>query len=430
MVNMEEMIREEIGKISELKERVLFKDIVEQIFLSLYETNREMYQTLEHRVMDELFFDINRYGVSSIVMDKHYIDHSHHLLSPIREKDLLEKSCTTETLKEDWKVKGKSRIKTLFMEADYLQIVAFLEKKTLKGSVITDRRELPVEFYLEQNTSYIEELDHLYKIFVQNGIPWKTLNTPYFYKFVDVYLTDKDIVFEAGESVVEIKVNLEEFTELAREYYIPLWNVRKLTLNSVGFPVPCTDYKNFEHTISIRDYGDSHVYLIDDTDSIFHLRQFPGKLVVTTKEAEARKWDIIMIRKGENKKFERYEVPLMENIRNESFPELFWKKQGVEVKTKAELSRFIQGFGLEKYIKFKNFVLNDVVEENKETYSMNPFIIDEVRRKDAAKQLILCFQGSQKLKWLQRDIMSFLVSEVQLLYPEYQCVGKLEECST
>ena len=61
---------------------------------------------------------------------------------------------------------------------------------------------------------------------------------------------------------------------------------------------------------------------------------------------------------------------------------------------------------------------------------MNPFIIDEVRRKDAAKQLILCFQGSQKLKWLQRDIMSFLVSEVQLLYPEYQCVGKLEECST
>lgn len=60
---MEEMIREEIGKISELKERVLFKDIVEQIFLSLYETNREMYQTLEHRVMDELFFDINRYGV-------------------------------------------------------------------------------------------------------------------------------------------------------------------------------------------------------------------------------------------------------------------------------------------------------------------------------------------------------------------------------
>lgn len=152
--------------------------------------------------------------------------------------------------------------------------------------------------------------------------------------------------------------------------------------------------------------------------------------MVTTKEAEARKWDIIMIRKGENKKFERYEVPLMENIRNESFPELFWKKQGVEVKTKAELSRFIQGFGLEKYIKFKNFVLNDVVEENKETYSMNPFIIDEVRRKDAAKQLILCFQGSQKLKWLQRDIMSFLVSEVQLLYPEYQCVGKLEECST
>ena len=426
MGNMEEIIREEIGKISSLSDRVLFKEIVEQIFLSLYETNQEMYTELEERVMNELSLDINRYRISSLVVDKYYIDRSHHFLSPIREEDLRERRCNLETIKKDWEIKGKSLVKRFFMEADYLQIKKFLEKKYLKGSIITDKRELSVEFLLKQNTDYLEEISHLYEIFIHNGIPWQTLNTPYLYKFVDVYFPYTEVVFEAQEKIKEVKVNLEEFAGMAHEHYLPLWNIQKLTLNSVGFPVPCEDHENFEHTISIRDYGDNQVYLIDDNSHMFHLQQLPGKLVVTAKEAEAKKWRVLMIRKGESKKFERFDFPLMENIRNDSFPELFWKKQGVEVKTKAELDRFIRGFRLDEYVKFKGFEICDYPENEEETYSMNSFILDEIRRKDSRKSLLLYFQGSHKYEWLQRDMMSFLVSEVQLLYPEYQCLGKLE----
>lgn len=54
MADMEEMIKEEISRISGLQERVVFKDIIENLFLSLYETNQEMYRKLESRIMDDL----------------------------------------------------------------------------------------------------------------------------------------------------------------------------------------------------------------------------------------------------------------------------------------------------------------------------------------------------------------------------------------
>ena len=88
MADMEEMIKEEISRIGGLQERVVFKDIIENLFLSLYETNQEMYRKLESRIMDDLAFDLNRYQIIVGIVERDYLDPSHHLLSPIREEDM------------------------------------------------------------------------------------------------------------------------------------------------------------------------------------------------------------------------------------------------------------------------------------------------------------------------------------------------------
>lgn len=41
--DMREMIRKEIQSINALEERVIFKRLMEDVFLSLYETNERMY---------------------------------------------------------------------------------------------------------------------------------------------------------------------------------------------------------------------------------------------------------------------------------------------------------------------------------------------------------------------------------------------------
>lgn len=56
---------------------------------------------------------------------------------------------------------------------------------------------------------------------------------------------------------------------------------------------------------------------------------------------------------------------------------------------------------------------------------MNPFIEDEVRMPSAQMKLVLYFRKGKKEPWLQRDVLSFLTSEVQRLYPEYECGGVL-----
>ena len=43
--DIQEMIRREIQSISVLEERIAFKDMIEGVFVSLYDKNEEMYRT-------------------------------------------------------------------------------------------------------------------------------------------------------------------------------------------------------------------------------------------------------------------------------------------------------------------------------------------------------------------------------------------------
>lgn len=425
MSDMEEMIKREISQIGNLKERVVFKDIVEQIFLSLYETNREMYNTLEHRIMDDLAFDINRYRICTGIVEKEYLDRTHHLLSPMIEKD-LDKSCyDLDVIREQLKEKGSFYVKTLFMECDFMQIRKLLQREKVSGSIKTNKDSYPAEFVLRKNESYLKEIAHLYEVFTSNGIGWQTVNAPYLYKFVDVYMTSDPGRLSAGEEIMAIEPDLEEFEEWAHENFIPLWNLKKLSLNSVGFPVPCEDHKNFEHVISIREYGNEHVYLIDDSEHILSVRQSENRLLVMGNMPEARKWQVYMIRSGQNRKFERFTYPVMANQRRDEFVERFFQRQDVRVRTASELRRFLSGFGLEEYAVFSGYQLTDHPKDLPETYSMNSFIADELRDNEYRKCLLLKFNGKGKNSFLLRDIISFLVSEVQMLYPEYLCEGEL-----
>lgn len=86
--DMREMIRREIHSIRVIEERVAFKNLMEGVFLALYDTNEQMYSDLEKRVQDELAYDVNRYLIKTGVIERQYFDASHHLMSPMDDADL------------------------------------------------------------------------------------------------------------------------------------------------------------------------------------------------------------------------------------------------------------------------------------------------------------------------------------------------------
>ena len=115
----------------------------------------------------------------------------------------------------------------------------------------------------------------------------------------------------------------------------------------------------------------------------------------------------------------------MENFRKDGFAERFKIRAGQPVKTKGELRRFILGFGLEDYIEYQDCRLEEPGNGMGETYSMNFFMKEEVREQKGKRHLLLYFKPKSPKEWLLRDLASFISSEVQELYPEYQCEGVL-----
>ena len=71
--------------------------------------------------------------------------------------------------------------------------------------------------------------------------------------------------------------------------------------------------------------------------------------------------------------------------------------------------------------KYKDFISYDMVP----VWNVRKLILDGIQNTRSQKKLLLRFQAGREEEWLHRDIASFLVSEVQRLYPEYECGGML-----
>ena len=422
---IKEMIRNEIQSIDSLKERIAFKELMEGVFLTLYEANERMYKNLEDRVINELAYDINRYQIKTGLIERNYLDQSHHLMSAVCEEDLKKPRFQAGDLRQEISSAGKVRLVTVFVQCDAIEGKVFYENQGSFTGILYAEKAYTVPIRVELNKRYLSQIEHLYHLFMKNGIPWKTVNAPYLFKMADVYITDIPKEISDHTPITKFGTDFGEYNKYIHYDMIPVWNIRRLKLDSVGFPVACGDYENYEHTISIREYGTEHAYLVEEKKGIRNTRQSGDKLMITGQIANAKKWDVYMIRKGTDHKIDRYTYPIMENFRKDGVAERFQRRSGQPVKTKGELRRIILGFGLENYIEYQDCALVDPGTNRIETYSMNFFMKDEIREEGGRKLLILYFKPQGKETWLLRDIASFISSEIQELYPEYHCGGVL-----
>jgi len=425
---MKQMIRNEIRSVSSLEERIILKELMEGVFLSLYETNEQMYRQLEDRIMDELAYDVNQYLIKTGIVERDYLDPTHHFMTVMREEDWKREGVSVRDIRQTIAKDGKCLLGTVFLKCDVMDIQKIVKEQKQYRGMIRTSQEYPVQIHLEHNQSYLAEIEHLYHLFMKNGIPWQTVNAPYLFKLVDVYIAGLDEECQEKETIQSFSIDLGEWTSSVCYDLIPIWNVWQFKLNSIGFPAAYKDHKSYEHELSIEDYGEEYVYLVDGGSGVTSIRQNRQKILLMSPTKKTQGWDVCSIRGGQEGRTSNYSYPVMENLRIDGFAERFQRKTGQIVKTKMELERFILGFGLEDYLEYIDCRILENQEFLTETYAMNFFLKDEVRADKRQQQLLLMFrpQDTGKTSWLLRDIMSFIVSEVQGLYPEYECGGRLE----
>ena len=124
------------------------------------------------------------------------------------------------------------------------------------------------------------------------------------------------------------------------------------------------------------------------------------------------------------KRFERAEFPLLNNEKNYDFLNSLRAVSLVRMRNEAELKRIVKSYkALENKIIYKDYYITERKLENTlDHYDINGFLTDEFKLKGRKENLYIYFEIRER-DYLTEDLLSFMMSDIQLMFPEYNCVG-------
>ncbi|AZK48613.1 normocyte-binding protein [Paenibacillus lentus] len=426
---MKDIVMDRLSKMEDLQQRRVLRSLMSSVFLGLVEYQEELNRQIERRVFEEVGNQDSKYDVYVGMCRREEWDPLHEYLFPMMPEDTEPLRVNLQDVVARLNEGEKLPLFSLFLECPYPMIQELLySNRTFCGELITNRGRHAIQVRLERNTAYIREIEKLYHIFLSNGLPWKTINHPYAYKFVNAVLIGGEVQLAEEEEVQEITVQLEEYEAYKRTDLVPLWNIQRLELKTGGFPVPADDRVNFEHALPLAKSGLQHGYLVDTTDdSIRYIKRSPEELTVVSTRDKSDSWQVLMVVEPVSTGIGKLSYPLMSNRQRDDFISNYGRSQGQVVRSKGEIVRIIHSFAVSEWLELVDMEIRPPSANPAMTYELNRFITDEVRVDNGKWRMCLKFsyrETGKDLGYLAEDMMSFLVSQVQMSFPEYRCEGE------
>ncbi len=423
---MKEIVLDRLNKMEDLEQRRLLKQMMTGVFLQLVEYQEEMNRKLEERVFNEITGEENKQDVYVTLCSREDVDPIHDFLFPMIPGDVKRTHIDMKSLVTQVSLGEEVTLLTVFMQCDHHKIAELANsRRTFSGKMTTSSGTVRIEVRLQPNRAYLDEIEKLYHAFRKNGLPWRTVNHPYARKFFDVILVRSEKELREDEEITDVSIHLEELEPYKKIDIIPLWNIERLTLKNTGFPVPAMDRINYEHVLSLRKTGTEHGYLVDACEEMIrYIKRTPEELIIVSPKEKSDVWDVVKITQPVSAKIGKMEYPLATNKRNDSFISGYAGRQAVIVRAKGEIARIIHSFEASRYLELVEIEIKDRADQPAATYEMNPFLSDNVRVDHGKKIMRLRFGKRGDHRFILPDIMSFLVSEVQLYFPEYRCEGE------
>ena len=422
---IDEEIYNKLNQIDALEDRVLLKNILNGVFVNLKAETDRKYEQLEKRVFNEVKYSNQRYKIFSTINKRIDIDLTDDFLYAILPCDLNEPVYEVKEILNSLREKKQFELFNIFMECNYLTFKEFINKDiNIQGVIKTNKRTYEAKFIVKENKNYFNQIENLYKTFIGNNIPWSTINNPYIHKIAKVVLIGTKSELDPGEKIETIDIDFGEYSKYVKYDMVPMWNVKEIKIKGTSFPMPCVDKITYEHNLSVsKENG----YLVKmDVDNINYVMFKKGNIIISSTVDTTSTWEVLEIISPLSKSIKDYKYELMSNEIKENFSNKMLLQNNKNIKTKTDISRLVNSFDVSRYLKFKDVKLIDINNNvKKESYDANDFIADEIRESNIKKSLILLFEPLDKENYLNYDILSFIVSEVQFIYPEYQCEGRI-----
>ena len=421
--DIENYIRQRIPELDNLENRELFKAIAGNSTLELYKHIKSEYDALEKRVFDETPRAMRLPDLITCVVPLEKYDVTDANLFPIFAEDLNKTEIDAQEMIYNVQNGREFFLYTCMIKADFLELKKLIQtSRRFKGVIENEYGETPAEFILKPNERYIKKFEELYHIAKLNYMPWRSQNTAYLFKLFDVYVVSIEDWDEQLE-VKKVTIEFDEFDEKILYEPLPLWNAKPVTIKGNSYPQPAVDRKYFEHYLYAKQFRAGHEYLLRHADAIIrNIRRQDGDLYIICDNDLPSDWQFYEFAPAPNPA--DYENPPMSNAQDETFSRNLIEYFGQRIKTRTEIVRFFGSFKASEYL---TFVDAKIIGKpaNRETYSTEEFIDYEFRTGERINALEFSFRATDENFYLNRDVMSFLVTEIQHLFPEYQCVGKL-----
>jgi len=427
---MKDLIKDRLQKIDHLEDRRLLKHILNGVFQNLVDYSQQQLEELEQRVFSEIEVSVTNLTIYSTLIKLEDYDPINDFFYPVDPRDLkqagMNPAAIEKTIRQDNQrpVLGK-----IYLAMDYLrlqQLYETLPERRFSGTLVTNLRTYPIELKLSPYCCYLDQIKMLYELFLKNNLIWRTILHPYLYKYLQIKLMT-ELTFAKEEQVMELNINFEELEPYKKVDRIPLWNIQYLQVTSAGFAKAAKDRIYYEHEVDLDDQGETaHGYLIDThQEEIHYTYRKKGKIIVVSPKERVNHWDIYQI-KQLSKDMEQglKEKVILSNERAPYFTDQFARGQDRIIRTKGDIARLTHLYPSTKELTLADVKICERGTENKETYHLNLFLKDLIRKEEDKKFLQLSFTAA-KQDVLIRDKMSFLVAEIQQRLPEFICVGEL-----
>ncbi|MGG4144647.1 normocyte-binding protein [Paenibacillus algorifonticola] len=428
---MKDIIQDRLSRMEDLEQRKILKQLMTSMFNGVVDYQEKMNRELEQRIFGELGAGDDKNDIFVTVCAREDIDPIHDFLYPMLPGDAKQPEIPLHDIVAGLSRKQECKLLTVFMECSYPELNELLARRRIfQGKMETNRGSYTISARVERSQTYTGEIERLYDVFQKNGIPWKTLNHPYAYKFIDLILTGSDRIPEEDEEIVEISVDLEQYERFKKPDIVPLWNIERLEIRNSGFPVPAADRINYEHVLSLHKTGVGHGYLVDgDEKDVRYIKRSAEDLTVVSPKEASGLWSVWKLTQPIMSQVGKLDYPLFSNRKREGFIGKYARQQSVAVRAVSELMRLVHSFEAADALELASAEVDGKpLGRSGQTYGMNPFISDNIRSESGKKRLKLTFRrrgaAQAGADFVLNDVMSFMVSEIQMHFPEYSCEGE------
>ena len=336
---------------------------------------------------------------------------------------------------------GNIYLENVYLNLDLRKINEVSERE-FTGWVNIDRNNYEIKVRFAKDESYLDEIKKLHNSFELNGKSWKTLNMAHFMRCYKVEMVEydfeieRDVLEKIQNGDYEITYDFEEIQDKVLRNRELLWNIEKKKIISTIFVRPVKIDLSFEYTINFEDNEQILVSNHENEDILCCYYSGKNKLNIISKKNTGDVWDIFSIKPIEKcrKMLEIFEKNSenqenyfhFTNFKNESFIDKIQKKN------KNTRSRaFLEKYFLEYEFTKDEIILRDInfkenIEQNLDIYDCNENLRNEFQREyfDKKPKLNL-FVEIKDFNEYSEDKVSFLISEIQNNYSEFECRGYL-----